>query len=529
MNPPATLSGRGLSSNLIKNPYFVTGFAEVKPCFSIEIAKSSEVKLGWLVKLKFFLNFNDQSLLELIKAYFGGVITESRLNKFIYSVEYLSELVPYALRLEPVPLEIIINHFDKYSFISPELAWNFFLFKRAYEIVKGRKHLTVEDLKEVLSLKVSMDKDVSLHEELNSYLTDDIIPAPKVEVDQNIKDPNWISGFVSRAGCFIIDIRYLSTDKKILKQITLKLQIPLSIKDNKFICSLSSYLGSGSFYSRAGRNTGDFRVLHPRHLGAIQQRKFSSEAPHNNFNLFKNKSNGEENTGALLTQTSKLNPWWVTGFVDGEGSFSLSISKSHRATLGWTVSLCFIINLHVRDLELVNSIKNFFSVGSVSISGEIACFRVNSREGLEVIISHFNNYPLLTHKRVDYELWKEAFSTMQNKDHLIIEGLRKIIALKASLYRGLSDELKVAFPNIIPVVRPLIIELAETSKSINSYWVGGFASGEGSFGIYIYKSKTKLGEAVKIIFLISQHARDELLMRSLIEYFGCGNVIRKSR
>jgi hypothetical protein len=118
---------------------------------------------------------------------------------------------------------------------------------------------------------------------------------------------------------------------------------------------------------------------------------------------------------------------------------------------------------------------------------------------------------------------------MQNKDHLIIEGLRKIIALKASLYRGLSDELKVAFPNIIPVVRPLIIELAETSKSINSYWVGGFASGEGSFGIYIYKSKTKLGEAVKIIFLISQHARDELLMRSLIEYFGCGNVIRKSR
>ncbi len=41
-------------------------------------------------------------------------------------------------------------------------------------------------------------------------------------------------------------------------------------------------------------------------------------------------------------------------------------------------------------------------------------------------------------------------------EHLTIEGLIKILALKASLNLGLSENLKVAFPNVIPVKRPLV-------------------------------------------------------------------------
>lgn len=35
---------------------------------------------------------------------------------------------------------------------------------------------------------------------------------------------------------------------------------------------------------------------------------------------------------------------------------------------------------------------------------------------------------------------------IQNKEHLTIEGVNKIVAIKASMNLGLSDELKVAFP-----------------------------------------------------------------------------------
>jgi len=46
----------------------------------------------------------------------------------------------------------------------------------------------------------------------------------------------------------------------------------------------------------------------------------------------------------------------------------------------------------------------------------------------------------------------------ESKEHLTIEGLRKIFAIKASLNLGLSEELKVAFLNIIPVKRPLVVD-----------------------------------------------------------------------
>jgi hypothetical protein len=216
------------------NPYFVTGFidggAATPPAFSIEgglmstAEKSSKVNLTLPVKLKFLIRFDDQSLLELIKSYFGcGTVTEYRMNKFIYSVESFSDL------------EIIISHFDKYSLISEKLVNDFHFFKCVYEMIKSRKDLTERDLNKVLSLKET-----------------------RVEVFRDIEDPNWLSGFVSRQGNFIIDIRY-STDK-ILKQIMLKFQVSVNIYDKNLLKSFSSYLGSGSFYSRETRKIGDFRV-----------------------------------------------------------------------------------------------------------------------------------------------------------------------------------------------------------------------------------------------------------------------------
>ena len=40
----------------------------------------------------------------------------------------------------------------------------------------------------------------------------------------------------------------------------------------------------------------------------------------------------------------------------------------------------------------------------------------------------------------------------------------------------------------------------------------------------VYKTTTKIGETVKLVFQLNQHIRDEQLMRSLIEWFGCGNI-----
>ena len=74
----------------------------------------------------------------------------------------------------------------------------------------------------------------------------------------------------------------------------------------------------------------------------------------------------------------------------------------------------------------------------------------------------------------------------------------------------------------IPVVRSLV----QNKKKIrNPNWLGGFSSGEGSFIIGIKKSnRFSTGFEVRLVFMLTQHIRDEELIISLIEYFGSGNV-----
>jgi len=46
---------------------------------------------------------------------------------------------------------------------------------------------------------------------------------------------------------------------------------------------------------------------------------------------------------------------------------------------------------------------------------------------------------------------------MVNKEHLQIEGLLKILGIKASHNLGLSDRLKKEFPKVVPVKRPIVL------------------------------------------------------------------------
>ncbi|HEY0733199.1 MAG TPA: LAGLIDADG family homing endonuclease [Chitinophagaceae bacterium] len=55
--------------------------------------------------------------------------------------------------------------------------------------------------------------------------------------------------------------------------------------------------------------------------------------------------------------------------------------------------------------------------------------------------------------------------------------------------------------------------------------MAGFTSGEGCFSVGVLKANTtKLGETVRLRFQLTQHVRDEQLMKGLVTYLGCGTV-----
>ena len=84
-------------------------------------------------------------------------------------------------------------------------------------------------------------------------------------------------------------------------------------------------------------------------------------------------------------------------------------------------------------------------------------YRVGSLKDLnDKIIPHFYKYPLIYKKKADFILFKKIINLMNNKEHLTLGGLHKIMALKRYLNLGLSEEIKINFPNISKIDRPLV-------------------------------------------------------------------------
>ena len=184
-----------------------------------------------------------------------------------------------------------------------------------------------------------------------------------------------------------------------------------------------------------------------------------------------------------FAETSKnvdtsVNPSALTGFIHGEGSFMIGISRNQNK-VGWQVKLEFWLSLHEADIVLLQNIQKYLGVGNIfkDKSNKIYHYRIASTKDLIKIFDHLDQYPLITQKLADYKLFKQGYNLVINKEHLTLSGLYKIVALKASMNLGLSDHLKTAFPNVIPEARPLVV-----NKIIaDPQWLAGFASAEGCF------------------------------------------------
>jgi len=233
-------------------------------------------------------------------------------------------------------------------------------------------------------------------------------------------------------------------------------------------------------------------------------------------------------TFSIVNDNYKINPYFVTGFCDGESSFNVTVNNNNKLKTNWEVRAQFTIGLHSRDINLLLQLQEFFGCGIIfknKTQSKIS-YQVQSIKDLtNKIMPHFDKYPLLTQKAADFLLFKNVIKLMNNQAHLTAEGLQEIINLRASMNLGLSDLQKSAFPNFHLAVRPVI----NTNKINDANWIAGFTSAEGCFFVDIYNSKTsKIGFKVKLTFSVTQHSRDKKLFELIAKYLNCGVVYTKS-
>ena len=174
-----------------------------------------------------------------------------------------------------------------------------------------------------------------------------------------------------------------------------------------------------------------------------------------NYLLYLSVSNKKSTVNSSITHQSRkystylsknflFDPLFITGLFDAEGSFVTTVLNNSRYKTGWNVQARIQIKMHERDRALIQSIQDFFGgIGYVSKPNNTSTveFRVTTTKDIvDVIIPHFDSYPLITQKYSDYILFKQIVLLMLNKEHKTYEGIQKIINIKASLNLGLSND-----------------------------------------------------------------------------------------
>lgn len=99
------------------------------------------------------------------------------------------------------------------------------------------------------------------------------------------------------------------------------------------------------------------------------------------------------------------------------------------------------MTLHIRDLELLNSVKDFFTVGTISIYKSTAQYRVRNKQELNIIIKHFKEYPLYISKSINFIYFCEIFNLIDQKQHTNVTGFLKLASLINKLNNPLSESL----------------------------------------------------------------------------------------
>ena len=135
---------------------------------------------------------------------------------------------------------------------------------------------------------------------------------------------------------------------------------------------------------------------------------------------------------------------WITGFVDGEGCFSVSIFRNMSQTkLGWQVFPEFVVSQGEKSLESLELIKEYFDCGYIIRNNRhdnhheaMMKYCVRSIADLrEKIIPFFDQHQLKTYKRNDFQVFKKIVQIIFDKKHLSQKGLERIAKLISTMNR----------------------------------------------------------------------------------------------
>ena len=127
---------------------------------------------------------------------------------------------------------------------------------------------------------------------------------------------------------------------------------------------------------------------------------------------------------------------YISGYVDGEGCFTVSISPRAKLAVGWEVRPSLSVSQNGDRAEVLQLIQDHFGCGSVRPDRSDKTLKWETRRLEDIlvrVIPHFERYPLLSGKRLDFECFASVCRSMATGRHRTPNGLVDIVELAARM------------------------------------------------------------------------------------------------
>ena len=128
-------------------------------------------------------------------------------------------------------------------------------------------------------------------------------------------------------------------------------------------------------------------------------------------------------------------PWWIAGFVCGEGSFTYYKAKKISALglIKTNIQMGFECSQQTTDYYLLKKIWDYFGVGQIYTDKKVSRIRITQLVQLQhVIIPFFSKYSIYGFKQTQYNVWLESVTVLISEPYGI-ERTVKLMALTEKL------------------------------------------------------------------------------------------------
>jgi hypothetical protein len=136
-----------------------------------------------------------------------------------------------------------------------------------------------------------------------------------------------------------------------------------------------------------------------------------------------------------------LNPYYISGLVEGEGCFCISISKHKAKKLGFDPRLMFEVEMVIDDKPLLEELQKTLGCGHIYILNydrygwrpHVKFAVKNHKDIVERVIPFFKRYPLKGKKKKDFDLFCQAAKLFERKEHLTEGGIERLRDLQSRM------------------------------------------------------------------------------------------------